>query len=357
MSIDHLLRDNIRSLHPYSSARDEYHGEPGIFLDANENPFPSPFGVDLNRYPDPRQRRLKTRIAELKGVDAAQIFLGNGSDEAIDLLLRAFCEPHRDAIVTLPPTYGMYAVCAAVNAVAVRSALLTADFDIDVDGTLQAADAHTKMIFICTPNNPTGNLMTAAKIERILAAFPGLVIIDEAYIDFSSHPSWTERLADFPRLVVLQTFSKAWGLAGIRLGMAFGNAAIIDVLNRIKYPYNVNCMTQAVALEALADVSVMRGAVDAIITERERLRSILATMEMVETVYPSEANFLLVKLPSPQSLYRFLIDQKIIVRDRSRVALCEGCLRITIGTAAENDTLLAAMKHYQRAAGAAGREQ
>ena len=339
--IEQLVRKNILEMKPYSSARDEFKGEAEIFLDANENPYPSAY----NRYPDPLQWKVKEKLSVLKKVNAGQIFLGNGSDEAIDLIIRAFCEPHRDSILITDPTYGMYAVCAELNAVPIIKVALTKDFDIDLDALLAAVTPSTKVIFLCSPNNPTGNLLSHDKILTILEAFAGLVVIDEAYIDFTSSESFIQHLPMHQNLVILQTFSKAWGLAGIRLGMAFACKQIIDVLNKIKYPYNVNIQTQEIALQALAEVAKKENAVKEIIEQRARLTKALLQLPITEHVYPSDANFLLVKVKDAPGTYRYLMDRKIIVRDRSKVTLCENCIRVTVGTPQENENLITALKN------------
>jgi len=334
------VRKNILNLKPYSSARDEFKGEAEIFLDANENPYPTAF----NRYPDPLQWKVKETLALVKKVKPEQIFLGNGSDEAIDLIIRAFCEPYKNAILITDPTYGMYAVSADVNAVPVIKVELTKEFDVDAEGILSAVTPECKVIFLCSPNNPTGNLLNAASIMRILDEFEGIVVIDEAYIDFTQSASFTEHLAAYNNLVVLQTFSKAWGLAGLRLGIAFASAQIITILNKIKYPYNVNVQTQQIALNVLQEVDKKDKAVAEIVEEREKLKNELLTLPITIEVYPSDANFLLVKMKDAHAVYRYLMDRKIIIRDRSRVTLCKDCVRITIGTPAENKNLIEALR-------------
>lgn len=340
IDINSLVRENVLKLKPYSSARDEFKGEASVYLDANENPYPSPF----NRYPDPLQWRVKEKLAQIKGVLPEQIFLGNGSDEAIDLLIRAFCEPNRDSILITEPTYGMYSVCAGVNAVKVQNVPLTKDYDIDLNAFPLAIDATTKIIFLCSPNNPTGNLLSRKSIIEILERFYGIVAIDEAYIDFTESPSFTQELASYPNLVILQTFSKAWGLAGLRLGMAFASAEIINILNKIKYPYNINIQTQQLALEALDNAFKKDIWVDEILTERTKLIENLKGLKIVQHVFPTDANFLLAKVDDAQATYQYLAQNGIIVRDRSRIALCAGCLRITIGTPEENKTLIKALQ-------------
>jgi histidinol-phosphate aminotransferase len=340
IDIQSLVRKNIRTMKPYSSARDEFKGEADVFLDANENPYPSPY----NRYPDPLQWKVKEKISSLKNIPSAQIFLGNGSDEPIDLLIRAFCEPNQDSIIITEPTYGMYSVCAAVNAVDVKQVTLTADFDIDLDALPGAFDATTKIIFLCSPNNPTGNLLSREKIMQVLKRFYGLVVIDEAYIDFADSKSFIDEIQKYPNLVVLQTFSKAWGLAGLRLGMAFASEEIIAVLNKIKYPYNVNIKTQEIALDALNNVYKKDIWVEEILNHRTKLIKDLRSLKIVGKVYPTDANFVLVKVEDAPFTYRYLTEQGIIVRDRSKVTLCYNCLRITIGTPEENERLINALK-------------
>ncbi|WP_276370637.1 histidinol-phosphate transaminase [Chryseolinea sp. H1M3-3] len=336
-----LVRKNIVQMKPYSSARDEFKGEAEIFLDANENPYPTGY----NRYPDPLQWRIKEKLSLLKHVQPEQIFLGNGSDEGIDLVIRAFCEPYKDSIIITDPTYGMYAVCAALNAAPLIKVPLTSNFDLDVESLLDAVTNETKVIFLCSPNNPTGNLLSREKILRVLDQFPGIVVIDEAYIDFTSSASFTELINSYPNLIVLQTFSKAWGLAGLRLGMAFGAKEIIGVLNKIKYPYNVNIQTQEIVLKALDNVNVKENAVREIIEQRKQLAQELLTLSITEEVYPSDSNFLLVRVKDAPATYQYLMERKIIVRDRSKVTLCKNCIRITVGTPQENRNLITALKN------------
>lgn len=342
--VTRLVRDNIRRMKPYSSARDEFKGEAEIFLDANENPYPSPY----NRYPDPLQWNIKNKLSGIKGINPEQIFLGNGSDEAIDLLIRAFCEPNRDAILITEPTYGMYAVCADVNAVAVKTALLTPDFDLDVNALNSSLDASVKLIFLCSPNNPTAALLNTAKIEKIIRNFDGIVVIDEAYIDFAAFQGWVSRLHEFPNLVVLQTFSKAWGLAGLRCGMAYASTEIISVLNKIKYPYNINVQTQELVLQALDNESYKEKCVAEILEQRTVLARSLSKLTNVQKVFPSDANFLLIRINEAKKVYEYLMKKKIIVRDRSRVILCDDCLRITVGTPDENKSLIEALGSYSK---------
>lgn len=339
-----LLRPHLRTLTPYSSARDDYQGSEGVFLDANENPYGSITEQDWNRYPDPYQRALKNKVAGIKGVDAANIFLGNGSDEPIDLLFRAFCEPGTDHVIINPPTYGMYKVSADINNVVVKEVLLTADYQLDVEGILAAINERTKMIFICSPNNPTGNDMDAIGIQRVLEAFKGIVVLDEAYVDFTDRPSYAMELKKYPNLVVLQTFSKAWGLASLRLGMAFTSVEIVGIFNKIKPPYNLSGLTQQTVLEALGNAGAKDQMVADILANREDLKKQLEKLERVVRVHPSDANFLLVEITDAHQLYLDLIGQKVIVRDRSRVVLCDNGLRITVGTKNENEQLIAALK-------------
>jgi histidinol-phosphate aminotransferase len=343
IKLDRLLRENIKKLIPYSSARNEYKGEASVFLDANENPYNEP----VNRYPDPLQTHLKKEIARIKQVAPSAIFLGNGSDEAIDLVIRAFCEPGRDNIVSIDPTYGMYSVCAGVNNVEFRKVLLTPSFELNGESLLSATDAQTKIIFLCSPNNPTSNSFSGESILTVLNQFDGIVVLDEAYIDFSRDKGFLPSLASRPNLVILQTLSKAWGMAGIRLGMAFADPQIIEVLTKIKYPYNINMLTMETALRSLKNSAGPQKWIEAILQQRSLLEKELLSFSFVSRVFPSDANFILVKVDNPRDLYQTLAGQKIIVRDRSGMSLCEGCLRITVGTADENARLLEAMKAYQ----------
>lgn len=345
-SINQLLRPHIANLSPYSSARDEYTGKEGIFLDANENPFGSITQAAYNRYPDPYQSELKQRIGKIKNISADRIFLGNGSDEAIDLLFRAFCNPGKDNIIILPPTYGMYEVSAGINDVAIQRVNLSDEFQLRPEEILSRVNDLTKIIFICSPNNPSGNEMKKEAILQILEGFRGLVVVDEAYIDFSSSPSFIQLLDTYPNLLVMQTFSKAWGLASLRLGMAFASSDIIQVLNRIKPPYNISGLTQETVIAALGEVDKMKAMVSEILEERQKLKEALERLSLVQKVYPSDANFLLVQIQGARQIYNYLIDHKIIVRDRSKVVLCEDCLRITVGTGQENALLLEALQRY-----------
>ncbi|WP_167618217.1 histidinol-phosphate transaminase [Maribellus sediminis] len=341
MDINQLLRKNIQDLKPYSSARDEYTGEAMVFLDANENPFNQPY----NRYPDPLQRALKEKIADLKKVDSNTIFLGNGSDEPIDLLIRAFCEPGKDNIVTMNPTYGMYQVAADISGVEIRKVSLTSEFQLDTTALLAATDENTKLIFLCSPNNPTGNSLNKEDMLKIAETFKGLLIVDEAYIDFAPGKSLLPELGSFDNLIVLQTFSKAWGMAGIRLGMAFASSEIIGILNKIKYPYNLNILTQQKALELLDQHEQVIDWVKLLIAEREDMTTELQKLPFVVEVYPSDANFLLVKMYDARGIYEYLVEEGIIVRDRSKVHLCDDSLRITVGSKEENITLLTTLKN------------
>ncbi len=335
------VRPNIRAMQPYSSARDEFHGTASVFLDANENPYNAPY----NRYPDPMQWRLKEKVAEIKGVPKECILLGNGSDEPIDLILRAFCEPGKECMLTVDPTYGMYQVAAEINNVTCRKVKLTSDFQIDMPAFLLQIDDTVKAIYLCSPNNPTGNSLNRKDIYQILDTFKGIVVVDEAYIDFSSLPSYTKDLSKYPNLVVFQTLSKAWGAAGIRLGMAFASPEIISVLNKIKYPYNVNQLTQEKALEILNNQETMKSQLTLILSERTRLQQELTAIPCVRKIYPTDANFILVDVGDADAVYQKLVDQGIIVRNRNKVVLCAGCLRITVGTEEENTALLNALKN------------
>lgn len=332
MEIRDLIRPHLLQLKPYSSARDEYTGKFGVFLDANENPFGTPGGNSYHRYPDPYQSSLKEKISKIKDIAPEQIFLGNGSDEAIDLLIRAFCEPGIHNVCITPPTYGMYEVSAEINNVPILRVNLRADFSLDCDALIQNIDIDTRIIFLCSPNNPTGNSLPPQEIIKILNAFKGIVVVDEAYIDFSLQDSMITLLPHHKNLVVIQTLSKAWGMAGLRLGMAFAHAEIINILNRIKPPYNINEATQKIALEALDHVAEKEKLVTDIFGIREEFGLKLKAMPNVHKVYPSDANFLLVKVNGARFVYEKLIERQIIIRDRSKVQLCEGCLRISIGT-------------------------
>ena len=342
-SLEQLTRPNIWSLAPYSSARNEYAGrEARVFLDANENPYNAPF----NRYPDPLQLELKAAISKVKGVPAECIFLGNGSDEAIDLPYRCFCEPGVDNVVAIEPTYGMYKVCADINNVEYRTVLLDEQYQTTADKLLAATDAHTKIIWLCTPNNPTGNCLVREEVIKVIEQFEGLVIVDEAYSDFSSQKTLRSELAKYPNLIVLNTMSKAWGCAAIRLGMAFASQDIIDIFNKVKYPYNVNQLTQQQALEALKDPYEVDQWVKILLQERSRMIEAFRELPICEKVYPTDANFFLAKMTDATKIYNYLVDHAIIVRNRHRVQLCQNCLRITIGTKTENNELVAALRQY-----------
>lgn len=341
--LEELTRPNIWALKPYSSARDEYSGnEAKVFLDANENPYNNP----LNRYPDPLQRDLKARLAQIKGVAKENIFLGNGSDEAIDLAYRCFTRPGTDNVVAIEPTYGMYKVCADINDIEYRPVLLDQDFQIKSNELLKACDKHTKLIWLCSPNNPTGNNLNRNEIVKTIECFDGLVIVDEAYSDFSQERPLRLEIDKYPNLIVLNTFSKAWGCAAIRLGMAFADKKIIDIFNKVKYPYNVNALTQKNALEALAEPYEVDKWIKIILLERSRMIDAFKLLPSCEKVYPTDANFFLAKMHDAQTIYDYLKSNGIIVRNRTHVSLCDDCLRITIGSKTENNELLAALRQY-----------
>ena len=343
-----LIRPNIRNLVPYSSARDEFKGEASIYLDANENSLGSPLTKWYNRYPDPLQWEVKKKLAAIKGIPAEQIFLGNGSDEAIDLLYRAFCEPGMDNVIICPPTYGMYEVSANINNIALKKVPLTPDFQIDLDAMEQAIDMNTRIIWLCSPNNPTGNSLNREDIEIILNNFDGLVVIDEAYINFSRQRSFIPELNEYPNLVILQTMSKAWGLAALRIGMAFASKGIIEVMNRIKPPYNISQAAQELVLKALDQVEEVNDMIRILVDERRKLEESLTALPQVIKVYPSDANFLLVKTINAKGIYRYLVEKGVVVRDRSSVMLCEESLRITVGTPAENKALVEMIGQYEK---------
>ncbi len=345
-SLESLVRENIKNLKPYSSARDEFSGEAKVFLDANENSLGSPLHKWYNRYPDPHQKKLKNVIAEIKKVEAEKIFLGNGSDECIDLLYRSFCNPGKDNIIICPPTYGMYEVSANINDVEIRYAPLLDDFQLNLAHLETLTDEQTKIIWLCSPNNPTGNSLYRTDIEMVLNNFSGLVVIDEAYINFSRQKSFIQEMEEYPNLVVLQTFSKAWGLAGLRLGMAFASEEIVEILDRVKPPYNINQATQELALKALQEVGQVNDMIREIVDMRNALANVFIQMPGVHQVYNSDANFLLVKINRATEVYDYLLTKGIVVRDRSRVELCEDCLRITIGTEKENTVLVDALAEW-----------
>jgi histidinol-phosphate aminotransferase len=352
-NINDLVRENIKKLVPYASARDEFKGEASIFLDANENSLGSPLGESdsvfrsaYNRYPDPLQMKIKEKLSFIKKVPVDNIFLGNGSDECIDILYRAFCNPGRDNVIICPPTYGMYQVSADINDIEVRKAPLQEDFQLDLVHMENLADDYTKIIWLCSPNNPTANALHREDIETVLNNFPGIVVIDEAYINFSRHRSFIQELAEYPNLVVLQTLSKAWGLAGLRLGMAFADKAVIDLYNKIKPPYNIGQATQDIVLRALDRVEEVNGMIQTLVAEREALATALSALPLVEKIHPSEANFILVKVTDAKKTYQYLLARGIVVRDRSNVQLCEGCLRITVGTPGENKALVNSLSDF-----------
>lgn len=345
--INTILRENIKNLKPYSSARDEFQGEASVYLDANENAFGSPLEQNYNRYPDPLQYAVKKRLSEIKGVPPRNIFLGNGSDEAIDILFRSFCNPGADNVILVPPTYGMYEVSANINDVETRKVNLTDEYQLNLDGIAEAIDKNTKLIFICSPNNPTGNSIHREDIETLLANFKGLVVVDEAYINFSRQKTFIQELTEYANLVVLQTLSKAWGLAALRVGMAFASEEIIEVMNKVKPPYNINEASQQLALQALQNVEQVNQWIKDTLTERDQLVLNLKAFDFVLDIYPSDANFILVKTTDAKGIYNYLVSHGIIVRDRSKVELCEGALRFTIGTPEENKTLLNTLKEYQ----------
>jgi histidinol-phosphate aminotransferase len=344
--LNNLVRENIKKLKPYSSARSEFSGVAKVFLDANENAFGSPLTKWYNRYPDPLQWELKKKICTIKNTAPENILLGNGSDECIDLLIRAFCDPKKDNLIICPPTYGMYEVYAHINDVGVKEVPLHPNFQLDLEGLENAIDGNTKLIFFCSPNNPTGNSMDREDIEMVLNNFDGIVVIDEAYINYSSHRSFIGELKDYPNLVIMQTFSKAWGLAALRLGMNFASIEIIDILNKIKPPYNINQATQELAIKALDHVDDVNAMIKETVKQRDVLGKQLAKIHFVQKIYPSDANFVLVKMADATAVYNFLKEKGIIVRNRSNVILCEDCLRITVGTPAENEQLLQVIMSY-----------
>ena len=340
MNLQQLVRKNVWNMKPYSSARDEFKGEASVFLDANENPLNDKY----NRYPDPLQWSLKQKIAKVKNIAPENIFLGNGSDEPIDLVIRIFCEPRIDNIVTVDPTYGMYQVCAEVNDVEYRKVLLNENFDLDAQKLLEKRDRNTKLIFLCSPNNPTGNLLSREEIKKVLDSFAGIVVVDEAYIDFASEATWLNDLEKYPNLIILQTFSKAWGLAAVRLGMAFASAEIIKLFNKVKYPYNVNILTQNFVGDELDKLELRKQWIATLLEGRNYLINELPKLPFVEKIYPTDANFILVKVEDANSLYKQLADKGVIVRNRNSVSLCAGCLRITVGTDNENEMLIKTLR-------------
>ncbi|CDF79190.1 histidinol-phosphate aminotransferase [Formosa agariphila KMM 3901] len=344
-TVQDLLRPSIKALKAYSSARDEFQEETSnmVFIDANENPFNN----GVNRYPDPQQNAVKDLLSEIKNISKSNILLGNGSDEVLDLLVRAFCEPNKDNIIILPPTYGMYEVLANLNAVETRKVLLSEDFQPEGDQILKVADSNSKILFLCSPNNPSGNSFKDHEVEALLKKFEGIVVIDEAYIDFSNQDSWLDRLSEFPNLVITQTLSKAYGMAGIRLGLCYASEEIIKVLNTIKPPYNINVLTQNKAVELLKQTDVISDEIDSILIERSRLISELKSIAYVEKIYPSDTNFVLVKVDDATKRYNQLIKEGVVVRNRTTQPLCENCLRLTVGTPSENKTLITALTKLQ----------
>ena len=338
--LENLVRENIKNLTPYSSARKEFSGAAQIFLDANENSFGSPLAQNFNRYPDPLQTSIKEKIAEWNNVEPSEIFVGNGSDEAIDLLFRIFCRPQIDNVLICPPTYGMYEVSAEINDVKIKRANLTVDFELDFERIKNSIDENTKLLFVCSPNNPSGNSFERENILRLVKDFQGLVVVDEAYIHFSQEKSLVSEINNFPNLVVLQTFSKAWGLAGLRVGLAFADEKTIKLFNRVKPPYNVSQIAQEAILQAMENKSQVKETIAEIVSERGKLIEKLNEFSFVTKIYPSDANFILVKTTDAEQIYKFLLDEKIVVRNRSNIELCTGCLRITVGTSEENKALL-----------------
>jgi histidinol-phosphate aminotransferase len=345
--INNLVRQNIKDLKPYSSARSEFKGEASVFLDANENSFGSPGPENYNRYPDPLQWKLKAAISEVKGLPLENIFIGNGSDEVIDLAFRIFCEPGKDNVIICPPTYGMYEVSANINNVAAIKVPLTKEFQLDTKSILQMTDDRTKLLFICSPNNPTGNSMSFNDVEFLLNNFPGLVIIDEAYINYSRQRSFIRELTEYPNLLVMQTFSKAWGLAGLRLGMCFASAQIIDLYNKVKPPYNIGAASQELALNAVTEIELVNKWVKEAVEEREYLKKRLTDFSFVKEVFPSDANFILLRVDEATNLYNYLAANKIIVRNRTKDFNCENCIRITVGTPLENEMLIKVLNSYK----------
>jgi histidinol-phosphate aminotransferase len=348
-ALNNLIRENIKNLKPYSSARHEFTGKASVFLDANENAFGSPVSENYNRYPDPLQWQLKFQLAKVKGVPAENIFIGNGSDEVIDLAYRIFCNPQKDNVIICPPTYGMYQVSANINDVNIKKVNLTPDFKLDVEGILNAIDSNTKLLFLCSPNNPTGNNMNRADVELVLNNFPGIVIIDEAYINFSKQKTFIQELTEYPNLIVMQTLSKAWGLAALRLGICFASMDIIDIFNKVKPPYNINEASQQIALEALKETAMVNKWIKEVVHQKEELAIALAKFSFVKKIYPTDANFILVKVNDAGALYQYLADNEIVVRNRTNELHCENCLRITIGTPEENKKLINILYKYGNA--------
>ncbi len=346
--LNKLVRENIKTLKPYSSARHEFTGKASVFLDANENAYGSPLPEKFNRYPDPLQWQLKFQLARIKGVPAENIFIGNGSDEVIDLAYRIFCNPGKDNVIICPPTYGMYEVSANINDVEIKKINLTTDFQLDVDGILNAADVNTKLIFICSPNNPTGNNMKREHVEVLLNNFPGIIVIDEAYINYSKQKTFIQELTEYPNLIVMQTLSKAWGLAALRLGLCYASMDIIDLYNKVKPPYNINEASQQLGLDALQDTTIVNDWIKEVVEQKELLIKQLAQFSFVEKIYPSDANFILTKVKDANVLYDYLSSNGVIVRNRCKEVHCENCLRITIGTPEENQRVIELLKQYQQ---------
>ncbi len=347
LNLNDLVRENIKKLKPYSSARSEFRGNAEVFLDANENSYGSPLDENFNRYPDPLQWKLKQEISKIKGVPPQNIFIGNGSDEVIDIAFRIFCEPGKDNVIICPPTYGMYKVCANINDVEAKEVLLTKDFQLDVEGVLAAIDSHTKLLFICSPNNPTGNNFNRLDIEFLLNNFPGIVLIDEAYINFSRQKPFLQELTEYENLIVMHTLSKAWGLAALRLGLGFASEVLIDLFNKVKPPYNINGSSQQLGIKALEQINEVNENIRNTVAQRGLLEQELKQFDFIKIIYPSDSNFILVKVIDADKLYQYLLLQGIIVRNRSNEPLCDNCIRITVGTQSENEKLLNALKNYE----------
>jgi len=346
--LNKLIRENIKNLKPYSSARHEFVGDAAVSLDANENPYGSPLPESFNRYPDPLQWQVKFQLARIKGVPAENIFVGNGSDEVIDLAFRIFCNPQKDNVIICPPTYGMFEVSANINDVNIKKVNLLPGFQLDVEGVLNAVDANTKILFICSPNNPTGNNMNREDVEMLLNNFPGIIIIDEAYINYSNQKTFIQELTEYPNLIVMQTLSKAWGLAALRLGLCYASMDIIDVFNKVKPPYNVNKASQQLAVDALANTTQVNDWIKEVVAQKEMLIKELAAFPFIGYIYPSDANFFLMKVKDADKLYKYLSDNGVIVRNRSKEVNCENCLRVTIGTPNENQQLINLLKSYEQ---------
>jgi len=346
-NLNTLIRNNIKTLKPYSSARHEFTGKASVFLDANENAYGSPLPEKFNRYPDPLQWQLKFQLARIKGVPAENIFVGNGSDEVIDLAYRIFCNPSKDNVIVCPPTYGMYEVSGNINDVEIRKVNLTNNFQLNVEGIMAAVDANTKLIFICSPNNPTGNNMHREDVETVLNNFSGIVIIDEAYINYSKQKTFIQELTEYPNLVVMQTLSKAWGLAALRLGLCYASIAIIDLFNKVKPPYNINDASQQLAMEALQNTMLVNEWIEASVLQKKMLLNEMSNFSFVKKVYPSDANFFLLKVKDADNLYAYLSENEIVVRNRSKDPGCDNCLRITVGTPEENRQLINLLKSYE----------